>query len=827
MKLPIETQIKLKKFVPRSYQWPIIDAIEKEGFKRVLAIMPRRCLSGDSHITMSDGSWKFLRDLSPGDRVLSWNGTTFEEDVVQKKWSTGTQDTKIVRAGSYLPLTSSDNHVFATATTGYDKVTWQELKDINKHRTLLQYAGHQQEPKGLSNKELAEFWGYMVADGYVVGYQQPKFTNTNMAILKRVEHLSQSLFGITPIWRPKGNAYDLGLTNGTRGGGATKNPVKELFRNHGLDVQKSKQRLPGVVWKWSKKEIYAFLAGVLSADGSISTHSGFTAATTHHDMPPSVEIVINCGQSYDYAWDIYWLLRKVGIVSQSPFKEKESNWKIRIGKSAHIKKLLRRRVYGKEKAQDNALETINTHTKETSTVKGCFRSRFKTAPGEPEELFDIETRKNHNFIANGYLVHNSGKDLTAFNVCIRQCLARVCVVYYIFPTFAQAKRVIWDSITIDGKMVMDYIPPELITSKNSQEMKIRFVNGSLLQLVGSNDFDNLMGTNPYGAVFSEYSLQDPRAWQYISPILAASDGWALFLSTPRGKSNHLYPLYELAQEADNWKCIKLTLDDTHHISEGAMAIERREKSEEIILQEYYTSFDTGQDGSYYGNYIDKMELNGQIGAVPWEPAFPVYTSWDLGVRDSTVILFFQVTKTGTVRIIDTYCNNSKGMEHYVSVIDEKPYKYAKHFAPHDIAVRDFSTGMTRLDKARDLGLIFEVKNDRGQLKSAVPNVSIMDGIEAVRSTLPRIWIDSDRCRELVYALSDYHKEWDPKLRLYKNHPKHDHSSHWADAFRYLCLSLPQCQKGTTAKELDERYRRAMAGPQGSLPPFFRDGGMRY
>ena len=165
----------------------------------------------------------------------------------------------------------------------------------------------------------------------------------------------------------------------------------------------------------------------------------------------------------------------------------------------------------------------------------------------------------------------AGKDLTAFNLCVRQCLKKVCVVYYIFPTFAQAKRVIWDSITNSGERILDYIPPELITSKNSQEMKIRFINGSLLQMVGSDNYDALMGTNPYGVVFSEYSLQDPRAYQFIRPILAANDGWALFISTPRGKANHLYSLYEIAKESDSWKCIKLTLDDTQHITEENMA----------------------------------------------------------------------------------------------------------------------------------------------------------------------------------------------------------------------------------------------------------------
>ena len=128
------------------------------------------------------------------------------------------------------------------------------------------------------------------------------------------------------------------------------------------------------------------------------------------------------------------------------------------------------------------------------------------------------------------LPRRAGKDFTAFNLAIRQCLNKVCVVYYIFPTYSQAKKVIWDSVTNDGKRFLDLIPDELVTSKNGQEMKIRFANGSLLQLVGSDNINSLMGTNPYGVIFSEYALQDPRAYQFIRPILAANDGWALFIS---------------------------------------------------------------------------------------------------------------------------------------------------------------------------------------------------------------------------------------------------------------------------------------------------------
>jgi phage terminase large subunit len=407
------------------------------------------------------------------------------------------------------------------------------------------------------------------------------------------------------------------------------------------------------------------------------------------------------------------------------------------------------------------------------------------------------------------LPRRAGKDITAFNLCIRACLRRVCVIYYIFPTYSQGKKVIWDSITNTGERVLDYIPDSLIESKNGQEMKIRFKNGSLFQIVGSDNYDSLMGTNPQGVVFSEYALQDPRAYQYIRPILTANDGWALFLSTPRGK-NHLWELYQIAKSSKDWFTYKLTIEDTNHIPLHEIEREKAEgiMSDDLIQQEYYTSFEMGVEGAYYAKYLDRARLKGQISTVPWEPGFKVHTCWDLGVRDSTAIIFYQAVGQ-TVRIIDCYERNKEGLEHYINVLQSKPYQYGKHIAPHDIKVREFGSGMTRWEKARQLGITFTI----------APDLSIPDGIEAVRSAMAKVWIDETNCAPFIKALENYRQEYDAKKKVYKTHPLHDNNSHFADAMRYLAISLPKTRDGLTPEELDRRYNEAMYG--GSYSPVFQ------
>jgi len=436
--------------------------------------------------------------------------------------------------------------------------------------------------------------------------------------------------------------------------------------------------------------------------------------------------------------------------------------------------------------------------------------RFRPRPYQLPLCSALENKKYRKILA--VWPRRAGKDIVAFNLMLRAALRTVGVYMYCLPTFRQCRLVIWDSITNDGKKFLDFIPEELIENINHTEMKIRLINGSLIQMIGSDSYDtSLVGTNPRMVVFSEYALADDRAYKLgARPILNANDGTVIIISTPRGK-NSLFELFQIAEQSPDWFCQKLTLQDTQHISwhEIEKEIASGEISRDLAEQEYLCSFSIGIEGAYYTKYIDRMRLNNQISTVPWEPAFKVHTAWDLGVRDFTSIVFFSVIGQ-TIRIIDYYEKSKEGLEHYINVLKSKPYTYDKHIAPHDIQVREFTSGITRLDKARQLGVRFTV----------APNISIMDGIEAVRSTLPKMWIDDQKCATLIKSLENYRQEYDIKKKVYRDHPLHDSNSHAADAMRYLCVSLPKTRDGLSPEELDRRYNEAMYG--GSLPSVFDD-----
>jgi len=410
------------------------------------------------------------------------------------------------------------------------------------------------------------------------------------------------------------------------------------------------------------------------------------------------------------------------------------------------------------------------------------------------------------------LPRRSGKDVVAFNWCIHQCLKKPAkIIYYIFPTYSQAKKVIWDSLTKDGQRFLDFIPAEVVESMNTSDLKVRFKNGSLLQLLGSDNYDSLMGTNPSGCVFSEYALQDPQAYLYLNPALTANDGWALFLSTPRGK-NHLWDLMQIAQSNPNdWFVYKLDITQTNHIPLHEIERERAEgiMSDDLIAQEYYCSFEKGVEGSYYAKYLDKARLDGRISFVPYQPG-KTFTAWDLGMADPTCVIFFQIFGQ-SIHIFDCYENKGVGLEHYSKILLQKEYQYTKHFFPHDISVREQGTGLSRKDVLSKLGIPADV----------LPLIPLEDGIENVRRNFPKMWIDQSKCAPLLRALENYGEEWDNKRKVYQGKPRHDQFSHWADAFRYLCMALPRCTagQGMSGTEMVNKYKY---GSQNSFAAPFRD-----
>ena len=314
-------------------------------------------------------------------------------------------------------------------------------------------------------------------------------------------------------------------------------------------------------------------------------------------------------------------------------------------------------------------------------------------------------------------------------------------------------------------------------------MLIEYINGSIFQLVGSDNIDSLMGTNPIGCVFSEWPLQNPAAWDFLRPILAENGGWAAFIYTPRGKNHGFNTLQTARAYPDVWYSKVSTVEDTKAISWDMLDQERNEMirkdpSGALYEQEYMCSFEVPIQGSYFGTQMMEADKEGRITSVPYDMNAFVNTYWDLGMDDSMTIWFLQVVGK-ELRLIDYLTGSGEGINYYIQELLKKNYIYGDHYAPFDIAVRELGTGKSRLEVAKSLGINFRV----------VPKLDINDGIQAVRNILNRCWFDRVKCEKGLDCLNSYHKEWDEDNQVFKSHPDHDWSSHGASAFRYLAVSF--------------------------------------
>jgi len=376
----------------------------------------------------------------------------------------------------------------------------------------------------------------------------------------------------------------------------------------------------------------------------------------------------------------------------------------------------------------------------------------------------------------------AGKEMTCWNYMIREAACgRVGTYCYFFPTSRLGRRILWDGANKDGKRFIDYVPKEVIRGNpNSVEMKIELINGSVIQIMGTEMIVNV-GINPIGCVFSEFSLQDPKSWDFVRPILRENEGWAVFNFTPRGR-NHAYDLFLMAQDNPEWFCQRLSIKATSVLTDEDMERERKEgMSENLIQQEYFCNFDQGIDGSFYAKHFNQADKDGRITSVHYDPYAQVDTYWDLGVRDSTSIIFAQNVGQ-EIHIIDIYSNEGEGLEHYSRVIEQKAkegmWQYGGHYAPHDIQVRELGHGAkTRLQMAKELGLHFNI----------VPNLSVHEGIEMARAMWHKLWIDKNNCTFLLKCVENYHRVYNERLNVYSDKPCHDWSSHFCDAFRYMAV----------------------------------------
>ncbi len=363
---------------------------------------------------------------------------------------------------------------------------------------------------------------------------------------------------------------------------------------------------------------------------------------------------------------------------------------------------------------------------------------------------------------------------------------------HVMPTRVQAKVVAWDKLKYYAECVEG--------RPNESELLYRLPNGNKIQLFSAEDPDALRGPAFSGLSFDEYSQQPRNIFsEVLSKALGDHLGYALFAGTIKGK-DHLYETHEAAKHSNEWfalwqdidRSLETEDDITIQVLDQAKAddsklVEQRLMTPEEFAQEWYLSIEAAIKGAYYAKEMADLRKLGHLCRVPYDPALPVDTDWDLGI-DAMAIWFSQRTRTGEVRLIDYHEDVGGGLVECVKALRGQSgnaaadlrrsrYVYGEHWAPHDIEVREITSGTTRRQAARDLGLNFRV----------TPKRDIAEGITAVKLLLPRCYFDEQNTERGVDCLRQYKKMWQPALQQFSAKPVHDWTSHAADAFRGLAV----------------------------------------
>lgn len=383
-----------------------------------------------------------------------------------------------------------------------------------------------------------------------------------------------------------------------------------------------------------------------------------------------------------------------------------------------------------------------------------------------------------------------GKDDVSLHYTACAAMQKPGNYWHMLPEYNQARKVIWDAVNPKtGKRRIDEAFPESIRSATRKhDMQIELINGSIWQLLGSDNYNRYVGSPPMGVVFSEWSLANPMCWPYIMPILEENGGWAIWIYTMRG-NNHGAQLLNFAMNQPDWFAQKLTAEDTPvftreqlvRIKSELISIHGPEHGEALFMQEYYCSSEASVLGAIYAKQIAQARKDKRICNVPHASGIEVNTFWDLGMDDSTTIWFIQSIGREH-RVIDYYEATGEGLPHYAKILKEKPYVYGEHFMPHDAAVRELGTGKSRRDTAEELG-IRPVKI----VKRAKDAQAVRNGIEAGRNIFSQCWFDEKKCAQGLSGLEGYHFEYDEENKKLKDTPSHTWHSHASDGWRTFAV----------------------------------------
>lgn len=379
-----------------------------------------------------------------------------------------------------------------------------------------------------------------------------------------------------------------------------------------------------------------------------------------------------------------------------------------------------------------------------------------------------------------------GKDMTAFAYGVKKMVEKPMNVVLVFPTKEQGKNSFWENIENDGWKTIEHIPKALIDRQDNSNMRIVLKNGSTFQIMGATEADALRGANGKLYILSEFVDLPAAVLDVIRPVVRNNGGQIIVQSTPKidGISGGTFKIL-FDRAVDHPKQFASLITAKEYLSAEALEEERQDciaknGNDFWFRQEFLCDWGQASSTSYYGAVLEALRKSKQIGTFPYDPAYPAYTAWDLGVSDSTAISFFQYPKK-RVKFIDYYETHDIGYAPIVAFLGTKPYNMAWHFIPHDGSVREASDATQRIYKLQDAGLVNS---------SLLTREGREDGINRSIGSLMNSDLNESTTIELRRKLQLYKRKFNPLTGDYLG-PDHNTESHAADSVRGVYTAIDQ------------------------------------
>jgi len=760
------TQVITIPYTPRPLQQKLHAALDRYRFATL--VCHRRfgkALALDTKIPTPNG-YTTMGQLQPGDTVFAADGSP-----TRVKQVSGVQ----LGRPCFRVVFSDGTEVVADA----DHLWFTQTKADRSHHARTRAGARVHTPREGSTKTTAEIAATLVSRGE---------SNHSVPTAQPAQYPEQEL-PIDPyllgIWLGNGTARCSSITTMDED---TIEPFRQagfyvsvqphsvdngskalIYSVHGLKVKLRKagvlgaeKRIPEMYLRGSVAQRKALLSGLLDSDGHIAKNGNveFTQKRKHI-TDAAAELLASLGAKPS---------RKIKTVGGTDY------YAVRCSVPFNPFRLPRKAAEWER----------TTGSKDMRFLKNRYIVACYPVPSVPVQCIEVEHPSHLFLCTENYIpTHNS---VFAVNHSIKraiQCSLRAPRYGYVAPTYAQAKTIAWSYL----KYYTEAIPG---TKYNETELRAILPGDREIRLFGADNPDSLRGAYFDGLILDEYGVMKAEIETVVLPALADRQGWLIYMGTPNGRNQ----FYEKAQQAmqdstGEWLYAFYPVSTTKIIPDEELARLRATMTPAKYAQEMECSFDSGIQGAIYGDELHALEAAGRLTSVPYDIALPVYTGWDLGIGDATTVWFAQQTAGGgEVRIIDYYEATGQGLPHYKKMLDSKPYIYAEHFGPHDIEVRELTSGRTRSEVARDLGLRF----------TTCPRHRLEDGIHAARMLLSKSWFDQHNTKQGYDALKNYVWRFNPRLNEFAPQPEHNWASHGADGYRTLAMMLPQSNNAIIADD---------------------------